>query len=247
MDKNLVDDEFLKEIQADFLEDLTEKLAFINQNMLQLQKIGFDQKTIREIYRTLHNIKGTSATLGLPEFSVIAHKAEDFLSLLIDRTIELNDTTQTEFYTMLDALDQLKILHKNNSSKEQIQDFLNHKVKTLKKKEKVILLVENSKSIRKYIKKGLTQEGFTVIEAQDSLGALIRAITEHIDFLITSKEQAMIDGVNLINMVKANEFKSQVYTILITTEETANPNINKIIVKDKELLNNILATIRNTA
>jgi len=148
---------------------------------------------------------------------------------------------------MLDALDQLKILHKRNSSKEQIQDFLNHKVKTLKKKEKVILLVENSKSIRKYIKKGLTQEGFTVIEAQDSLGALIRAITEHIDFLITSKEQAMIDGVNLINMVKANEFKSQVYTILITTEETANPNINKIIVKDKELLNNILATIRNTA
>lgn len=247
MGQVVIDEELMKELRADFFDDLDEKIHLMNQGILTLEKKGLDISACRNLYRLLHNLKGTSGTLGLIEISVIAHRAEDLLSLIMDKTIEITPSNVADFFAMVDSINKLSTLYKKESTKEEIQVFFDDKIKNLNRKTIQILLVENSKSIRKFIKKTLTEKGYHVSEAADSLTALIRGITEPIDFLVTSKELAVLDGVNLIHMIKANDKTKNLKTVIITSDEFRAPHIDKIINKDKDMIPNLINFIRKNS
>ena len=77
---NGLEEEIIKELRVDFLEDLKQRIVLINKNIIELEKKGVNKKILKETFRILHNTKGTSGTLGLNEIAVLSHRIEDVIS-----------------------------------------------------------------------------------------------------------------------------------------------------------------------
>src|SRR5437764_7127972 len=73
------------------VEFITESLEFIEraeQALLQLETDPDDIEAINTVFRAFHTVKGTSAFVGLPAVTDLAHKAENLLSRVRDREIQ---------------------------------------------------------------------------------------------------------------------------------------------------------------
>ena len=92
-----IDDSFMAELAATFVEELEDTLDSIENAFLRLEKNPDDKDVLHEIFRYFHNIKGSSKTVGFTELSQFAHIAENLLANLRDGTFQLNDH-------MMDAL-----------------------------------------------------------------------------------------------------------------------------------------------
>jgi len=71
---------------ADFVVESGEMLENSTLDMLELEDTG-DQETINRIYRAVHSIKGNAGMLGFDNFSVLAHHAENVLSLIRENKV----------------------------------------------------------------------------------------------------------------------------------------------------------------
>jgi two-component system chemotaxis sensor kinase CheA len=77
----------LGEYQDIFLEEADEQLQELNQNLLELEKKPEDLEIINNIFRAAHSLKSSAAFVGLNELSDLAHKMENLLQGLRDRTL----------------------------------------------------------------------------------------------------------------------------------------------------------------
>jgi len=74
-------DERGAELRELFFETSQELLQALNDEALELEKHPGDEEIVRAIRRTVHTLKGDSASCGLRELSELAHEFEDALSL----------------------------------------------------------------------------------------------------------------------------------------------------------------------
>jgi len=238
------EEELIKEIRQDFLEDLKDRLSEMNRSLVEMERGGILPAPLKEVFRHSHNIKGTSATLGLLEISSVAHRIEDFLSLLVSE--EKNDFKPylAEIFKLLDFMEEQRRLYQKGTAPDEMHRITLARLQTRKKRKLNILILENSKSFKNIIKSALQKEGLEPSLAQSSLEALNRALTEPVDLFITSQEHPVIDGLSLILMLKANPEKAGLYTILLTSDKILSPIPDKIVPKDKNFLQSILAVIR---
>ena len=96
-------DEFLKDMLPDFLDEATELLGELNENVLSLdeslksvddeQPLENDLDKLNIMFRGAHTLKGLSAMLGLDNIQTLTHKMENVFdaarhnSLLVDRQV----------------------------------------------------------------------------------------------------------------------------------------------------------------
>jgi chemotaxis protein histidine kinase CheA/ActR/RegA family two-component response regulator len=69
-----------------FLEEATERTEALSQKLLALESAPRDTELVREIFRDLHTIKGSSGFVGLRRMNQLAHAAEDLVGHLRDGT-----------------------------------------------------------------------------------------------------------------------------------------------------------------
>ena len=74
----------MDEIIADFLIESYEGLDQMDQNLVTLEESPENVDVLKEIFRTLHTIKGTCGFLGFSHLEAVAHAGENLLSLLRD-------------------------------------------------------------------------------------------------------------------------------------------------------------------
>ncbi len=84
---HFVQDEYYHELLADFLDESQRLLELLNDNLLQLDELVQQHRTlhkddcdpdlINEMFRAAHSIKGLSAMLGLSEINTLTHKVEN--------------------------------------------------------------------------------------------------------------------------------------------------------------------------
>jgi two-component system chemotaxis sensor kinase CheA len=88
-----------------FLEEAAERIEALSQKMLQLEGTPGDVELVREIFRDLHTIKGSSGFVGLRRMNRLAHAAEDLVGQVRDgkRTAD-----RQAIDALLAALDALK-------------------------------------------------------------------------------------------------------------------------------------------
>ncbi|HEX4461284.1 MAG TPA: response regulator [Polyangia bacterium] len=67
-----------------FLEEAAERIEALAQKLLRLETAPNDVELVREIFRDLHTIKGSSAFVGLQRMNRLAHAAEDLVGQLRD-------------------------------------------------------------------------------------------------------------------------------------------------------------------
>ena len=74
-----------QQIRLNFLDEAEEYFDLIESNLLGLADTALDPRKVDLILRLAHSIKGGAAMLRFDELSQIAHRIEDFLTILRDR------------------------------------------------------------------------------------------------------------------------------------------------------------------
>lgn len=72
----------LKKLITIFTEEAAEKLSEFEEGLLALEREPQNKELINKIFRAIHTIKGTSASLGFKNLSEFAHRVEEILDLL---------------------------------------------------------------------------------------------------------------------------------------------------------------------
>ena len=80
----------MDEIISEFLVESYEGLDSIDLNLMILEDAPGDVAILKEIFRTLHTIKGTCGFLGFAKLERLAHAAENLLSLLRDGELTMS-------------------------------------------------------------------------------------------------------------------------------------------------------------
>jgi two-component system chemotaxis sensor kinase CheA len=73
--------DFLDELRSEFYGEVEELLVSFQDSLTHL-RTDFDPEYLKQIFRILHNLKGTSQSVELAHFSSCVHKVEDFVQTL---------------------------------------------------------------------------------------------------------------------------------------------------------------------
>ncbi len=109
-------------ILNEFLVECAEGIERLDQEFVALEKSPDDSALIGSIFRTVHTIKGTCGFLGLPKLENIAHGAENILSVMRDKEMEV---TSDGITILLDAVDVIKeiLTHIEEQGSEPEKDY----------------------------------------------------------------------------------------------------------------------------
>ena len=92
--------------------------------------------------------------------------------------------------------------------------------------KKVILLADDSPSIRKFVAFSLAMKGYEIISVSDGMEALEKLPTEPINLVITDLNMPNVDGFELIKAIRANEELKEI-PIIILSSMSGNDEIEK--------------------
>ncbi|KUO61118.1 histidine kinase [bacterium BRH_c32] len=83
--------------------------------------------------------------------------------------------------------------------------------------KRVILVADDSPTIRKFVSVALTVKGYDIISCSDGMEALEKLPTNKIDLLITDLNMPNVDGFELINIVRNNSDLKELPIIVLSS------------------------------
>lgn len=92
--------------------------------------------------------------------------------------------------------------------------------------EKLILVADDSPTIRKFVSFSLRSEGYRTITVCDGMEALEKLPKEKVDLIITDLNMPNVDGFELIKLVRENNQYADI-PIIILSSLGANAEIEK--------------------
>ncbi len=99
-----------------FLSEVDEQLTQLNNLLVALENDSKNSKTISEIFRITHTIKGNAASMGFNMVSDFAHRIEDVFDLLRSGKLKFTPSVANAVFLALDELQKmLQQLKKNKS------------------------------------------------------------------------------------------------------------------------------------
>ena len=110
------DNDEMKEIIQDFLQEATEMLEGLDNFFVQLENNPEDKTLLNEIFRTAHSIKGSAGFIGLTRIVEVAHHAENVLNQLRSGNMRAEPAV---IDIILEAMDALKVLVNEVKTGEQ--------------------------------------------------------------------------------------------------------------------------------
>lgn len=114
-----IDPELLKQLIESFSTELDEHTQVITTSLLALEKNALSEeernKRITSIFRSSHNIKGTSRSLGIIDLGEIAHQLESTFSEIQKKTLEI---TPEIISSSLKSVDKMREAFKSFIQKE---------------------------------------------------------------------------------------------------------------------------------
>ena len=85
--------------------------------------------------------------------------------------------------------------------------------------EKCVLLVEDDRSVRRYLEVTLLRAGYKVITAEDGIEGMKRALSAKVDVVLTDAVMPQMNGRELARFVRNNPKLAKLPIILLTGEE----------------------------
>lgn len=83
-----------------------------------------------------------------------------------------------------------------------------------------ILTVDDSKSLRQAVAFTLKRAGYEVVEAEDGVDGLEKALARRFDLVLTDQNMPNMDGLSLIRELRARGEYSRVPILMLTTESS---------------------------
>lgn len=242
--------QMLLQLRDTFLDEIPEKLDRLDQLLVAMEK-RVDSDSFSEFYRIIHSLKGSGGTFGFHIITTICHQLEDLLN-----TTEGGAKYTPELIAIsLNYVDLLRMsieqIHAGNTGFPEIEEQLGKLRKQLSQKKLSVLLVDNSKLSTKIYLQILSELPVQTVVMTDGIFALMRAITEPFDLIITTNEISMLNGVALIGALKLSDSKSRnTKTILITSNKSLAATRNRAtdadytVIKDAKLAQNLADTVK---
>ena len=242
----------LLQLRKSFVEDMPEKLDNLEHLLVEMEKSGDNGESFSEFYRIVHNLKGSGGTYGLQIITTICHQLEDLLN-----TTEGGAKFTPELISIsLDYVDLLRLVTKQiqagDESFVQVEKQLDKLRKQLAKKQFTVLLVENSRLESNIYQKILAALPVRIVMMNDGGLALMRALTEPFDLIITSNEIPVLNGVALIGALKLSDSQSRnTKAILITSRNNPAASRNSVtdadytVIKDETLANSLVDAVKD--
>jgi len=212
--------QMLLQLRKSFVEDMPEKLDRLENLLLEMEKGKVGSEAFNEFYRIVHSLKGSGGTHGLQIITTICHQLEDLLNTTEGGT----KYTPALITTSLNYIDLLRMatrqIQAGNESFPQVETQLGKLRKQLAKKQFTVLLVDNSKLETNIYLKILSELPVHTVVMNDGVFALMRALTEPFDLIITANEIPVLSGAALIGALKLSDSKSRnTKTILVTSNK----------------------------
>lgn len=85
---------------------------------------------------------------------------------------------------------------------------------------KLVLTVDDSAAIREMLSYVLKSAGHKVIEAEDGMDGLQKALSRQVDLVITDQSMPKMDGITLVKALRALPQYKNVPILLLTTESS---------------------------
>ncbi len=82
---------------------------------------------------------------------------------------------------------------------------------------KVILVADDSPSIRKFVSFALTMKGYKIIPVSDGMEALEKLPKEKVNLVITDLNMPNLDGFELIKAIRGNEDLKEIPIIILSS------------------------------
>ncbi|MBI5807073.1 MAG: response regulator [Ignavibacteriales bacterium] len=82
---------------------------------------------------------------------------------------------------------------------------------------KVILVADDSPTIRKFVSVALSIKGFDIISCSDGMEAIEMLPTQKIDLIITDLNMPNVDGFELISSIRKNETYKELPIIVLSS------------------------------
>lgn len=99
-----MDEDFLKEIIGELINEANEGLDQLEQDLLALEEDHSDKNVINRIFRTIHTIKGSSGAVGFNKIQNLAHKGETLLDLVRSDVVQVTPELISLQLELMDAL-----------------------------------------------------------------------------------------------------------------------------------------------
>jgi DNA-binding response OmpR family regulator len=82
-----------------------------------------------------------------------------------------------------------------------------------------VLLVEDDRSVRRYLEVTLQRSGYTVVTAADGLEAMKLALSSPVDVVVTDAVMPNLNGQELARFLRSNKKLSHLPIVLLTGQE----------------------------
>ncbi len=111
----------LGEYQDIFLEEADDQLQELNSNLLELEQNPDDEDTINNIFRAAHSLKSSAGFVGLMDLSELAHKMENLLQGVRDKTMKITPEMVDLLFKCFDHINL--VIGKVSQGEEPIVDL----------------------------------------------------------------------------------------------------------------------------
>jgi two-component system, chemotaxis family, sensor kinase CheA len=95
----------MDDLLNEFLAEMSEGISVLDAELVKFEQDPNDAAILKDIFRLVHTIKGTSCFLGLPRLESVAHAVEDVLGKFRDGELEV---TPNAVALILKAIDAIK-------------------------------------------------------------------------------------------------------------------------------------------
>lgn len=111
-----------EQMQEIFFQEMREVFEHIDNCILVLEKTPGDLEIIKNLFREVHTLKGSSGVFGLREIADLTHHAEDLLDRMREGKLEPNEEV---FSALLKCFDRLKEMMDGAQKKQNLASFDN--------------------------------------------------------------------------------------------------------------------------
>jgi two-component system, chemotaxis family, sensor kinase CheA len=107
-----------------FLEEATEQIETLGQNLLLLERHGPDEEVINELFRSAHTLKSAAAFVGFDGLSELNHRMEDLLQRIKDGSLSIQTELVNLLFRIVDRIRSfLALVSEGEEPKEDFADL----------------------------------------------------------------------------------------------------------------------------
>jgi len=194
-----------------FCEDSEEQLIFMENALINMQEDGVDDESIGALFRAMHTIKGIAGMFGFDDVVDFTHTAENLLSEVRNKKVELSDNMIDTFLKVKDHTQNLIDLAVENEPLDEYTREINENLlKTLKEalpQEKIVEVVKVVQNNDAEVNKTLWHISLRLKKDFFTSGMDVANILSFFNILGTLKKIVIVDS-NIPDLSNLNPLES---------------------------------------